>query len=156
MTFDWQLTLALSYLGFGKNMRLVCKKWNPDSLPASFVSDTRPKVISLYSPACLILGFWHAYTGLAVLSRSVVFDSLRPHGLWPTRLLCPWGFSRQEYWSGLPCPLPGNLPKPGIEPTSPALQVDSLLSEPPGKPKNVHHIHIWQNKKRNDHQYNVV
>ena len=90
MTFDWQLTLALSYLGFGQNMRLVCKKWNPDSLPASFVSDTRPKVISLYSPACLIFGFWHAYTGLAVLSRSVVFDSLHPHGLQPTRLLCPW------------------------------------------------------------------
>ena len=42
--------------------------------------------------------------------------------------------SRQEYWSGLPCPLPGYLPDPGIEPRSPALQADSLLSEPPGKP----------------------
>ena len=41
---------------------------------------------------------------------------LRPHGLWPARLLCPWGFSRQEYWSGLPFPSPGNLPNPGIEP----------------------------------------
>ena len=36
------------------------------------------------------------------------------------------GFSRQEYWSGLPCPPPGDLPNPGIELTSPALQVDSL------------------------------
>ena len=36
------------------------------------------------------------------------------------------GFSRQEYWSGLPCPPPGNLPDPGIEPSTPALQVDSL------------------------------
>ena len=45
----------------------------------------------------------------------------------------PWGFSRQEYWSGLPCPPPGDLPNPGIEPRSPALQVDSLLSESPGK-----------------------
>ena len=44
------------------------------------------------------------------------------------------GFSRQEYWSGLPCPPPGDLPDPGIESRSPALQVDSLLSEPPGKP----------------------
>ena len=44
------------------------------------------------------------------------------------------GFSRQEYWSGLPCPSPGDLPDPGIEPGSPALQADSLLSEPPGKP----------------------
>ena len=42
-------------------------------------------------------------------------------------------FSRQEYWSGLPCPPPGDLPDPGIEPESPALQADALPSEPPGK-----------------------
>ena len=42
--------------------------------------------------------------------------------------------SRQEYWSGYPFPSPGELPDPGIEPESPTLQVDSLLSEPPGKP----------------------
>ena len=53
------------------------------------------------------------------------------------RFLCPWEFSRQEYWSGLPCPPPeDHLPKPGIKLRSPALQVDSLPSEPPGKPKN--------------------
>ena len=46
------------------------------------------------------------------------------------------GFSRQEYWSGLPCPLPpGDLPDPGIKPTTPALQADSLPTEPPGKPQ---------------------
>ena len=44
------------------------------------------------------------------------------------------GFSRQEYWGGLPFPSPGDLPDPGIEPRSPTLQADSLLSEPPGKP----------------------
>ena len=44
-------------------------------------------------------------------------------------------FSRQEYWSGLPFPSPGDLPDPGIKPESPALQADSLPSEPPGKPK---------------------
>ena len=43
-------------------------------------------------------------------------------------------FSGQEYWAGLPCPPPGDLPNVGTEPRSPALQVDSLLSEPPGKP----------------------
>ena len=43
------------------------------------------------------------------------------------------GFSRQEYWSGLPFPSPGDLPDPGIEPRSPALQADALPSEPPGK-----------------------
>ena len=51
----------------------------------------------------------------------------------------PWtslsigGFSREEYWSGLPFPSPENLPNPGIKPGSPALQVDSLPSERPGK-----------------------
>ena len=44
------------------------------------------------------------------------------------------GFSRQEHWNGLSCPLPGDLPNPGIEPGSPALQADSSLSEPPGMP----------------------
>ena len=47
------------------------------------------------------------------------------------------GFSRQEYWSGLPFPFPGDLPNPGIKPWSPALQADALPSEPPGKPLSV-------------------
>ena len=42
-------------------------------------------------------------------------------------------FSRQEYWNGLPCPFPGDLPDPGIEPGSTALHAESLLSDPPGK-----------------------
>ena len=44
-------------------------------------------------------------------------------------------FSRQEYWSGFPCPPPRDLPNPGIKPESPVLQADSLRSEPLGKPK---------------------
>ena len=49
--------------------------------------------------------------------------------------LCdPWGFSKQECWSGLPCPPPGDLLNPGTECRSPTLQMDSLLSELPGKP----------------------
>ena len=44
------------------------------------------------------------------------------------------GFSRQQYWSGLPFPAPGDLPDPGIEPRYPTLQADALSSEPPGKP----------------------
>ena len=47
-------------------------------------------------------------------------------------------FSKEEYWSGLPFPPPGDLPDPGIKPGSPALLADSLLSEPPGKPVIVH------------------
>ena len=44
------------------------------------------------------------------------------------------GFSRQEYWSGLPFPSPGDLPDPGTEPRLPASQADALLSGPPGNP----------------------
>ena len=62
---------------------------------------------------------------------------------WISRILCDpmdctcqaplsMGFFRQDYWSGLPSPSPGDLPNPGIEPGCPALQADSLLSEPPG------------------------
>ena len=47
------------------------------------------------------------------------------------------GFSRQEYWSGLPFPSPGDLPDPGIEPGSLALQTDALPSEPPGKLRKI-------------------
>ena len=68
-------------------------------------------------------------------------------------------FSRQEYWSGLPFPSPGNLPDPGIEPGSPALQRDSLLPEPPKKPSppillqittESHISRIWGKKKINE------
>ena len=41
-------------------------------------------------------------------------NSLWPQGLWPARLLCPWEFSRQEYWRGLPFPFPEDLPDPGL------------------------------------------
>ena len=47
------------------------------------------------------------------------------------------GFIRQEYWSGLPFPSPGDLPNPGIEPGCPALQADSLVAESEGKSKKV-------------------
>ena len=58
-------------------------------------------------------------------------DSVTP---WATacQVLLYMEFSRQEYWSRLPFPPPGALPHPGIKPKSPALQVDSLLSKPPG------------------------
>ena len=55
---------------------------------------------------------------------------------WMVTYKAPWsmGFSRQEYWSGMPFPSPEDLPNPGIEPGSPALQTDALPSEPLGKP----------------------
>ena len=71
------------------------------------------------------------------VSCSVVSDCLQPVSM---------ELSRQEYWSGLPFPSPGGLPDPEIEPRSPALQADSLLSEPPGKPyclDNLKTERIW-------------
>ena len=59
--------------------------------------------------------------------------SSQPHELYMNctcRAPTSMGFSRQDYCSGLPFPSPGDLPNPGIEPESPALQADSLLSEP--------------------------
>ena len=64
------------------------------------------------------------------VSLSVMSDFLQLHG--PARLLS-MGFSRQEYWSGLPFPSPGDLRNPGIKSGSLALQAESLLSDPPGK-----------------------
>ena len=52
--------------------------------------------------------------------------TLWPHGLQPTRLLCPWDFPGKDTGVGLPFPSPGDLPNPGIEPGSPVLQADSL------------------------------
>ena len=65
-------------------------------------------------------------------SRSVMSDSFEIP--WTVACQAPlsMNFSRQEYWYGLPCPPPGDLPNPGIKPRSPALQADSLPSEPPG------------------------
>ena len=67
------------------------------------------------------------------VSRSVMSDSAIP---WTVANQAPLSMeiSRQEYWSELPCPPPGDPPDPGIKPWSPALQADSLLSEPSGKP----------------------
>ena len=72
--------------------------------------------------------------------------------LWTVTLQAPlsMGFSRQEYWSGLPCTFPGNLCDPGIEPVSPespALQAYSLPIEPPGKPK-IENVVVVQSPSR--------
>ena len=66
--------------------------------------------------------------------------------LWTIALQAPLSmeFSRQEYWSGLPFPSPGDLPNSGIESGSPELQADSLLSEPPGKDLSVQFSSVTQ------------
>jgi len=76
-------------------------------------------------PSPLNMMFW-----VKSLSHVLLFATL-----WTVAHQAPpsMGFSRQECWSGLPFPSPGDLPNPGIEPSSPALQADTLTSEPPGK-----------------------
>ena len=77
----------------------------------------------------------------AVVQQKVKVKSLRRVPLFATPGAVTYqapptmGFSRQECWSGLPFPSPGDNPNPGIEPGSPALQADALPFEPPGKPK---------------------
>ena len=63
-------------------------------------------------------------------------------------------FPRQEYWSGLPFPSPGDLPDPGIKPGSPALQMDSVPSEPPGYP--CAYFHLIKKKKIPDFERTLL
>ena len=69
---------------------------------------------------------------MSVLVAQSVSHSWQPHGV--PLVSSSMGFSRQEYWSGLPFPPPGDLPNSGIEARFPALLIDSLLSEPARKP----------------------
>ena len=75
-------------------------------------------------------------------SRSVLSDSLRPRGLQPARLLCPWHSPGKDTGVGSLSLLQAHLSKPGMEHRSPALQADSLPAEPPGKPKWARRVHI--------------
>ena len=83
------------------------------------------EIISLASVSRLL----GEHNGVCALSPFVT--------LWTVACKAPlsMGFFREEYWSRLPCPSPGD-PNSGIKPASPALQVDSLPTEPPGKPRN--------------------
>ena len=74
----------------------------------------------------------HPFICCAVLSCLVMSDSLRPHGF-----LCPSGFSWHEYWSGLPCPPPEDLPNPGIESRSSALLIETEFTY-----HKIHHFKV--------------
>ena len=78
---------------------------------------------------------WLSWTVTQDRRQTPPSDSLQPHGLYVAHQApLSMGFSRQGYWSGLLFPSPGYLPNPGIKVGSPALQADSLPSEPLGKP----------------------
>ena len=110
---------------------------NQDSAPRLHFCFLTSPPLSPYSLPFLISNFWNLPFGtqgkswkLKVKSFSCVQLSGTP---WTVayQALPSMGFSRQEYWSGLPFPSPGDLPNPGIEPRSSVLQTDALLSEPP-------------------------
>ena len=73
---------------------------------------------------------------MPILSLSVMSDSLRPHGLWPASLLCPWNFSDEKYCNMLPFPPPEDLPDLGIKPVSlasPVMAGRVFTTEPPSR-----------------------
>ena len=102
----------------------VCKKKNKKLvLSRHLLENNRRAAISLnLSCSCLVA---QLFTGVRLSATSWAAEPQAPLAL---------GFSRQEYWSGLPVPSPGDLPDPGIKPGSPALQENSLPAELPGKP----------------------
>ena len=89
---------------------------------------------SLQSTRCRNTGSLLVLYLLLLFSRSVVSDSFATSWTVALQATLSVGFSRQENWSGLPFPSPGDLPDPGIDPTSCALQADSLLLNHQGSP----------------------
>ena len=98
-----------------------------ETLVSSFTSDFQ-------TPWFKKCNFWNPVPSYENASCSVVSNSFSTPWTIASQAPLSMKFSRQEYWSGLPFPSPGDLPNPGTEPTSPALQADSLSSEPPEKP----------------------
>ena len=101
------------------------------------------KLLIIMSPECLIIkSTWTGHHPLMLSCYVWLFTTpWTPRGLCPARPThqapLSLGFSRQEYWSGFPFPPPGDLPNPGIEPTSPAypaLAGGFFSTKPPGKP----------------------
>ena len=112
----------LQYLmlkGDGQNEILDCFVFYSYSLPTSYSNKLCACVLSCFSHVQLCATF----------------------GLQPPRLLCPWRLSRQEYWSGLPSPPPGNLPDPGIAPVS---LISPALASPPYKSR----MRIWSESQK--------
>ena len=103
--------------------------------PGSTLGPKAMNFPALHSPSLFRLFLLSPPSLLCPLSRSVVSDSFRTP--WTVARQAPLskGFSRQEDWSGLTFPPPGDLPNPGIEPSSPALAGRFFITEPPGNPK---------------------
>ena len=97
------------------------ERWGRDTtLPEALVNQTGSLIyLCFWFPLCL----WQTHSTFSCLTlptlKRVCACSVMSSSVRPTRLLCPWHFSSQEYWSALPFPTPGELPDPGIKATSP-------------------------------------
>ena len=123
-----QRTILCPWDSPGKNTGVGCHSLLQWIFPTQ---GSNPSVL-LGRPVLYHCATWEAPQPLCVCAQSLFATP------WTMTLQAPlcMGFSRQEYWSGLPCPPLGHLPNPGVKPGSPTLQADSLPSEPPGKSKN--------------------
>ena len=101
----------------------------------SFLQHHSSKALILRHSAFFVVQLSHPYMTIGItIALTNFFSEFYTH-VSSITINVIMGFSRQEYWSGLPFPSPGDLPNPGIEPGSPALQADALSSEPLGKPQ---------------------
>ena len=123
MLYTWNLYNIVHQLCVNKNKQIFLKLWQFISSSPLFLPPFLREQKETFLEVLLVK--W---------SRSVVSDSSTP---WTVAHQAPpsMGASRQEYWSGLPFPSPGDLPDPGIKPWSPAFQADTLTSEPLGNPR---------------------
>ena len=117
-------------------VKLPFRNWVSRKQSSHFL--TQHKILSLKLLYLAIAYHFHPvsfYMKKVKVSHSVISNSLWPYGLYYIALQAPLSmeFSWQEYWSGLPFPSLGDLRNPGMEYASPALQADSLRSEPPVK-----------------------
>ena len=100
--------------------------------------------INQYKTATII----HIIEKVKVLVAQLCLTPCNPMGYIVRQAPLSVGSSKQEYWSGLPFPSPGNLPNPGNEPRSPAFQAGSLLPEPPGKHQLIEEL--WKQKRASE------
>ena len=115
------------------NEGLILKKTAPPRSSPILGSTWKSRLISFKSLNSKLPGIPESL----LFSCQVVSDSFATPWTAAHQAPLSMGFSRQEYWSGLPCPSPGDLPNPGFEPESPALAGGFFTTEPPGKPRIV-------------------
>ena len=126
--------LSLPYMTTGKTIGLTRQTFVDKVLSLLFNKLYRLVIIFLPRSKHLLIPWLQSPS--AVILKVKLFSHVRLFATVSNQAPPSMGFSRQEYCSGLPFPSPGDLPDPGMEPRSLALQADALTSEPPGKPRN--------------------